>query len=225
MNIMNVMPQLSLSESGPVNERGESVHFRQGDLDGACGPYSLLMALVTNGIIRREEASYMGLRDGRTRLGKFHNRLAEFGGLISNGTDEFELDWLGECFSRQIEIEIMEGNTRAMVEQLVNAIRQGRSSIVGVDWPGGEGHWLLVVGYQGKLVDQGSDGSKIECTHLLCLDPFCEAPKVSLWNAVLEVQTADGLVPNAGRFPSNYWSGSTPSKCKITNALAILKRR
>ncbi|HCL4227707.1 TPA: hypothetical protein N2C25_005970 [Pseudomonas aeruginosa] len=161
----------------------------------------------------------MGLRDGRTRLGKFHNRLAEFGGLISNGTDEFELDWLGECFSRQIEIEIMEGDTRAMVEQLVNAIRQGHSSIVGVDWPGGEGHWLLVVGYQ------GSDGSKIECTHLLCLAPFCEAPKVSLWNAVLEVQTADGLVPNAGRFPSNHWSGSTPSKCKITNALAIVKRR
>lgn len=113
-----------LSESGPVNERGESVHFRQGDLDGACGPYSLLMALVTNGIIRREEASYMGLRDGRTRLGKFHNRLTEFGGLISNGTDEFDLDWLGECFSRQIEIEVMEGNTRAMVEQLEDAIRQ-----------------------------------------------------------------------------------------------------
>ncbi|GJN55071.1 hypothetical protein TUM20286_48230 [Pseudomonas tohonis] len=112
-----------------------------------------------------------------------------------------------------------------MVEQLVDAIRQGHSSIVGVDWPGGEAHWLLVVGYQGKLIDQGSAGTKVVCTHLLCLDPSCEAPKVSLWNTVLEVQTANGLTPNAGRFPSNHWSGSTPSKCKITNALAIVRRR
>ncbi|MCY1293414.1 hypothetical protein D9M68_330390 [compost metagenome] len=224
MNIMNVMPQLSLSEIGPVNEFGEAVHFRQGDLDGACGPYSLLMALVANGIIRRYEASYMGLHDGRTKLGRFYNRLTEFGGLISNGTDEFQLDWLAECFGRHIEIDIFEGNTRSMLEQLVEAVRKGHSSIVGVNWPGGDGHWLLVVGYQGRVVGKGTDSRAISCTHLLCLDPFVEAPKVSLWNAVLEVQTAGLVVPNAGRFPTNHWGGAAKSKCKITNALAIMKR-
>lgn len=224
MNVMNVMPQLSLSPCGPVNEAGEQVHFRQGDLDGACGPYSLLMSLVANGIISRFETSYMGLNDGRTRLGKFHNRLAEFGGLINNGTNGCDLDWLVDCFRNQISLEKFSGNTRSMVTELVAAVTNGYSTIIGVDWPGGEGHWLLVVAYQGQVVEVAGAKSQTNVTHLLCLDPFPEAPRVSLWNAVLEVQTADGTVVNSGPFPSNHWGGVEPSKCRITNGLGIGKR-
>jgi len=224
MNVMNVMPQLSLSPTGPVNEAGEPVHFRQGDLDGACGPYSLMMALVANGIVSRTEASYMGLHDGRTRLGKFYNRLVEFGGLINNGTDEYDLNWLLDCFRNQVSLKKFNGTTRSLVTDLVAAVTAGYSTIVGVDWPGGEGHWLLVVGYQGHLVDGPGGVEKTNVTHLLCLDPFLEAPKVSLWNAVFEVQAEDGSVVNAGRYPSNHWGYPQPSKCRITNGLGIGKR-
>lgn len=225
MNVMNVMPQLSLSSIGPVNAAGEAVHFRQGDLDGACGPYSLMMALVANGIISRDEASYSGLQDGRTRLGRFYKRLIEFGGLINNGTTDYDLDWLLDCFRNQISLGKINGTTRSLVTDLVGAVTSGYSTIVGVNWPGGEGHWLLVVGYQGQIT-YGLDGdSKTNVTHLLCLDPFLEAPRVSLWNAVLEVQTGEGLVVNTGRYPSNHWGGINPTKCLITNGLAIGKRR
>ncbi|WP_416422368.1 hypothetical protein RAM80_20990 [Pseudomonas sp. App30] len=224
MNVMNVMPQLSLSPTGPVNEAGEPVHFRQGDLDGACGPYSLMMALVANGIVTRSEASYMGLHDGRTRLGKFYNRLVEFGGLINNGTNEYDLDWLMDCFRNQVSLKKFNGTTRSLVTDLVTAVTAGYSTIVGVDWPGGEGHWLLVVGYQGHLVDGPGGSEKTNVTHLLCLDPLLEAPKVSLWNAVLEVQAEDGSVVNAGRYPSNHWGYPQPTKCRITNGLGIGKR-
>lgn len=112
-----------------------------------------------------------------------------------------------------------------MVEKLVGAVKVGRASIVGVDWAGGEGHWLLVVGYQGKLVHAGTPQEGLECTHLLCLDPMVEAPKVSLWNAVLEVQDNEGAVVNQGPLPSNHWCAGESTKCKITNALSIIKRK
>ncbi|WP_397449954.1 hypothetical protein [Pseudomonas sp. NA-150] len=201
------------------------MHFRQGDLDGACGPYSLVMALVANGIIDLAEASYMSLSDGRTRFGKFNSRLLSFGGLIGDGTDRYDLSWLSACFGNEISVEPLNGNTRTMVEKLVCAVKVGRASIVGVDWVGGEGHWLLVVGYQGKLVRAGTPEETIECTHLLCLDPMVEAPKVSLWNSVIEVQDEVGSLVNQGPLPSNHWCVGEPTKCKITNALSIIKRK
>jgi len=148
--IINVMPQLSLSPTGPVNEAGEAVHFRQGDLNGASGPYSLMMALVANGTVARYEASYMGLQDGRTRLGKFHNRLVEFGGLINCGNNEYDLDSLLECFRNQLSLKKLSGTTRSLVTDLVAAVSAGYSTIIGVDWPGGEGHWLLELAIRGN---------------------------------------------------------------------------
>lgn len=224
MNVMNVMPSLSLSPTGPVNAVGDEVHCRQGTLDGACGPYSLVMALLAAGIIRRHEVGYGSLSDGRTRLGKFHNRLREFGGLITEGTDQFELDWLFDCFKRQITLDEIGGTTRAIVDGVVEAIDNNRSAIVGVDFPGGNGHWLLIVGYQGQRVEEGSGEVRETVTHLLCLDPFMEAPRVSLWNAVLEVQTAEGMVANAGRYPTNHWGGLSETKCLMTGGILIGRR-
>lgn len=224
MNVMNVMPSLSLSAVGPVNEEGDLVHCRQGDLDGACGPYSLVMALIAAGLVSREEAGYGCLSDGRTRLGKFQNRLREFGGLITDGTDEYDLDWLVECFKSQIFVESISGTTRELVNGAVEAIGEKRSTIIGVDWTGGDGHWLLVVGYQGQRVKDETGIEREIVTHLLCLDPFVEAPRVSLWNAVLQVQTSDGQVVNAGRYPTNHWNGIEPTKCRITNGIVIGRR-
>lgn len=216
MNVINVLPQLSLSAHGPVNELGELVHFRQGDLDGACGPYSLLMALVTKGVISRSDAVNLDSIDGRKRLGRFRNRLLAFGGLICEGTDTHDLSWLSDCFRTYVTAQNIFGTTRSLTEDLVKAIDTGSAPIIGVEWGAGDGHWLLVIGYQKKMA-QPSD----VITHLLCLDPFVEGPVVSLWNAVIEVQTATGAVVNAGRFPSNHWYKGDTSKCKISNALVI----
>ncbi|MEG5266487.1 hypothetical protein TRP66_19540 [Pseudomonas sp. JDS28PS106] len=224
MNVMNVMPSLSLSPVGPVNDAGDEVHCRQGDLDGACGPYSLIMGLIAAGIIRKEEVGYGCLSDGRTRLGKFQNRLREFGGLITEGTDEFDLDWLHECFTRQISVSTVKGTTRQIVDSVVEAIDSNQSAIVGVDFTGGGGHWVLVVGYQGQQVTDEHGEARGATTHLLCLDPFLEAPRVSLWNAVLEVQTADGAVVNAGRYPTNHWGGIEQVKVRMSAGILIGRR-
>lgn len=223
MNVMSVMPTLSLSSVGPVNEVGDQVHCRQGDLDGACGPYSLIMALIAAGIVRREETEYGSLNDGRTRLGKFQSRLRDFGGLITEGTDEFELDWLIDCFKSQVAVGYITGTTRELVKGVVAAIGNEQPTIIGVDWAEG-GHWLLVVGYQGQRLKDEAGVERETVTHLLCLDPFIEAPRVSLWNAVVQVQTADGQVVNAGRYPSSHWNGLAPTKCRISSGIVIGRR-
>ena len=56
MNIMQVSRLFSVAPNGPVSAAsGELVHLRQGDLDGACGPYCLFSALITLGLLQRDD--------------------------------------------------------------------------------------------------------------------------------------------------------------------------
>lgn len=52
MNRMLVSPLLSVSPHGPVTcapPRHDLIHLRQGQMDGACGPYCAVMTLITLG--------------------------------------------------------------------------------------------------------------------------------------------------------------------------------
>lgn len=147
----------------------------------------------------------------RIRLGKFHNRLIDCGGLMSNGTDEYDLDWLLECFRNQLSLKKFNGTTRSLVTDVVAAVSAGYSTIVGVDWPGGEGHWLLVVGYQGQLIDGPEGCEKTNVTHLRCLDPLLEAPGCHCGMLFWRSRRPREPVVNAGRFPSNHWGGREPT--------------
>jgi hypothetical protein len=43
-------------DRGPVallTDPEEAVHLRQGDMDGACGPYALVMAMIAMGLAKR----------------------------------------------------------------------------------------------------------------------------------------------------------------------------
>lgn len=72
MRTISVLPQLQLIEKGVfIGNEENLVALRQGDVDGACGPYSLLMALITQNVLSREEVTDLNIQDGRTRLGKF----------------------------------------------------------------------------------------------------------------------------------------------------------
>jgi hypothetical protein len=44
------------SAPGPSGQR-QMIHLMQGSLDGACGPYSLMMALLICGVVDRNQAA------------------------------------------------------------------------------------------------------------------------------------------------------------------------
>jgi len=180
------------------------------------------MALITLGVISREEAINMDELDGRTREGKFRDKLLAFGSLLSDGTDDMDLEWLAETFKGSgISCESLEFPRKGKkpIYQIAESVHDYSIPVLGVDWEGGSGHWLIVVGYQGFQLD---DDDSLQVTHLLCLDPSSEAPRVSLWNSVIEVFQEDGEYVNEGRYYCKHWGGDGyPSNCRIVSSVIV----
>lgn len=226
MNKMIVSPWLSVSPNGPetcAHDSGlELVHLRQGEMDGACGPYSLVMALIMLGAMSRDDACNLHGHDGRTREGKFREKLLEFGSLVSGGTDGMDLCRLAANFKGfGITCEVLDiaRRRKTTVNQIAQAIDLFSVPILKVEWDKWSAHWVVVVGYQGYQLDETQE---LQVTHLLCLDPGSEAPRVSLWNAVIEAFDEQGQAVNEGHYYCRHW-GSTGvvSDCRISSSLII----
>lgn len=220
MNSMLVSPLFRVSPNGPVASRdGSLVHLRQGELDGACGPYCVVSALITLGLMDRDDVlSNMHAWKGSSREGRFRDALYAFGVLSSEGTDGSDLLWLTDYYKRVgLQADHVEGSKNQVFECVADAVESGELPIVRVQWQGGGGHWLLVVGYQGE-----EDGDDLQLTHLLCLDPGQEAPRASLWNAVLEVYKRDGSSIHQGPITSNFWGmNGKLTKCQVKDTVIL----
>ena len=220
MNTMLVSPLFKVSPKGPVaSVNGTLVHLRQGQLDGACGPYCVVSALITLGLMDRDDVvNNMHTWKGSERKGRFRDGLYNFGVYTSEGTDGDDLLWLTDYYKRAgLKAEHVEGKKNHVFDCVAGAVASGELPIVGVEWQGGGGHWMLVVGYQGEEV-----GEDIQLTHLLCLDPGQEAPKASLWNAVLEVYKSDGSSIHQGPITSNFWGmDGKVTKCQVKDTVIL----
>ncbi|MFA7314252.1 MAG: hypothetical protein WC024_20940 [Shewanella sp.] len=75
-----------------------NVALRQDDMDGACGPYSVLMGLIYHGDVSRDDLTSLARLDVRTRIGKFMNSTYEFNAMVRDDTDEDDLVRLGNYF-------------------------------------------------------------------------------------------------------------------------------
>ncbi len=80
MNTMHVSPLLTVSPEGPRSSKtGDQIHLRQGELDGACGPYCIISALIALGLMRRSNVlENMATWKGSTREGRFRDALYDF---------------------------------------------------------------------------------------------------------------------------------------------------
>lgn len=221
MNHMVVSRLLQVSEFGPISSKTrqpELVHLRQGDMDGACGPYCMVMALIALGVLTRSQAENMDQFDGREKAGRFRDGLQQFGALISTGTDAKDLLWLTDFFkTEKLRAHPVNRNKKDVFNAVNNAVEVGALPIICLRWEGGSAHWVLVVGYQGV-----EDDGELLVTHLLCLDPGQESPTTGLWNAVVEVFKPDGSSTSVGRLSSMHWGISGgKSKCQLEEAVIL----
>lgn len=223
MNRMEVSPWLIVAPDGPITCAGEypdQVHMRQGDADGACGPYALMMALITLGALERDAITDMSSSHGNSRVGKFRNALLDHGALISGGTNTFDLIGLADHFcGLGVTAGRTTGNKKTLVQCIQKNIADYEIPLVCVSWSKREGHWLMVVGHQG-FYDEDDD--HYQPTHLLCLDPLSEAPKASLWNAVIEFGDINGGALRGGTFSCDHWGLSGQiTQCKLDEVLTL----
>ena len=157
-----------------------NVHHQQGDLDGACAVYSVIMNLLILGMIEKEEICVYSSIDKRTRKGKLLSYLLEKQGLVRDGY----------CF-RTLAKDIREyanftANRKPAKsrEDAINIIQTSVAndspiiiSVFGEEWA----HALLAIGIEHNENDIP--------TKILCLDPGAPSPICTYWNCIIDVST------------------------------------
>lgn len=213
MSTFTVIDLLETTPDGPVAHLADgteqAVFLRQGDADGACGPYSLLIALLICGVIQRDNITFFVEADRRTNYGKLMAALAEHPGLFRDGTDLDQLvSVIAPIFRRQLghEASYAAGvGLRRFVQQHIEA---NKPVIIGLSFSNG-GHWLVVIG-----IEYDTDANP---RRLLLLDPSGPRPAACPWNGVIDLQAGKG------RYPYSYWwpGDHAPEQVSLREALAL----
>jgi hypothetical protein len=211
MPTLHIVEPLCLELGGPTapDPEGEyePVFLRQGDLDGACGPYSLLICLLTVGLVDQDDLEGLWQLDKRSGIGKLISRFETRSGLIREGTalEDLESDLKG-IFSSRLRTERCLESGKTVRDFVHGHLQEDHPVILGLE--GQEvSHWLVVVGFESD-----AEGS---LTRFLLLDPSCPPPDVAAWNGVLDVQGG------GGRYPYRWWGDGEEVRVQMEHALAI----
>lgn len=194
---MNNIRQVIKKEDGS-RFSGEEIHLRQGEIDGACGPYCLLMAVIALGLAEKNEL-ICGRYHGNSKIAKLIKALEQSSGeyFFRNGANREHLNnAIKIAFNRDIELVYREGSSLSgrgfrgymdlfvkddvdLVWPVIIEISFGKNS----PWS----HYVLVVGYE-----HNPDGE----SRYLLLDPGTEKPrKGDCWNAKLEARGSGSPLP------------------------------
>ncbi len=205
---MKIIENLSFDIDGNVvNVNGDRVHLRQGDLDGACGPYCSAMALLIHGVLSRNDLSIPSKVDYRTLAGRFWAEIGTKDPLVHSGTDHTELIYLFEKYKKHLDVEALENTSKNIFQFCQEAISDNSPVVLDVNGKVSDGlnHWVLAIGFIGNS--------------LLLLDPSEEIKPGAFWNAALLHDDSA-----SGHFRYNYVSGDFSCKVKMTKAIKIMSK-
>ena len=179
MATIQIIDNIRLSWKGlqtkDSNNQWGNVHKQQGDLDGACSIYSLVMAMLCQKMITEEDIQILKSPDRRTPKGKF---LYEQG-LVHDGYNYTAL--AREINEQPFEIIATHKRPRSnanRIELIEQFISQNIPVIISTDFNGGT-HALLAIGIETNEHDI--------ITKIFCFDPGASAPKVSQRNCFIDV--------------------------------------
>lgn len=207
MSEIVVIRQINISNAGPVNRKGQPIHLQQGSLDGACGPYSLFMALTICGVVKdREHKSLLSAdpvrKNSATGKALFHMSELTSGEenlLFRDGVSMSALKEIADkAYKSSVSTEyraakrnrknseefIKHGpfSTSDVKDFIIGEVSQVNNNPV-ILWlsfnPGG--HAVVVIGVEYK------DRDKKKVARLFLLDPGVPTPKSSAWNSVIEI--------------------------------------
>ncbi|HEY4375049.1 MAG TPA: hypothetical protein VGN52_24220 [Burkholderiales bacterium] len=169
-------PKDGMLLAAATNSRG---HFQQGEFDGACGIYCIVMGLVSCGVITTGQARHIA-NSKRRLLAQFWREAEKF---FFAGTTGAEIaDLIARCLP-MVKARLFGPGHTSVLQRVIAALEQGRFAIVRIaDWSYEFDHWTVVSGVQGKL-----ERRRFDATALLLLDPSFQAPRHCLYNGVIEL--------------------------------------
>jgi hypothetical protein len=163
-----------------------AVFLRQGQLDGACGVYCLLMLLILHKRINREDLTTEICRDDPPYVMRLKKELLNpLQGIISDGTTIGYLrDMLLKVFENHIPVNIMGSYNKEKVtdaknlhSKIKNHLDAGFPVLICYSKPNASGHAVVSIGYT-------ICGDSLR---LYCLDPSFPIPWSSFWNNIIDV--------------------------------------
>ena len=216
--MITVSQWLFLDKAGRlVNSRKEDIFLQQGDMDGACSIYSMMMSLIACTAIKRDVATDIWNHiDGRTREARLINAffkgkdgMFRDGMFLNDLADRLDKEFGTKVYVNYISEDDNDETTHSeFISKLCEDLKDGFACLIGFDYQKGGGHAMLAVGYE-----EDEDG---EIFRLFCLDPRRPIQPCSYWNAVLDI--------NATR--NEYSDRYLPdgSKVYLSDYIAIAKK-
>ena len=193
------------------------VFAKQGDLDGSCTIYSLMMMLIFH-----QKLDWEDLVDGeRAKDLEFvsriqHEFLHGLNGLCTNGYKLREIsDRANKCFgSKMCEAYTTEPGTpktvsRSTLQEMIRMYLDDRQPVmIGYSKPSGPGHALVAVAYRREAWNR---------LRLFCLDPSHGVPFMHPWNTVIDLDYRSSDYDDFT--DTNYW---TEKKVCVNDFLVIV---
>lgn len=209
---MKVISNLRISEQG-LEAKGKNgkwcpVLLSQGDMDGACSVYSLMMDLILIRTINRSDVTIRKKADGRMSKGRLLHEFLDNHGLVVNGFEFEELkSLLQSSFLKVVTSEYIDEDN--ILDRIKGSIDDDIPIIIGIYFNNKDGHALVAIGY-----DTNSDGGLSE---IYCLDPGLPKTNIGYWNAVIKVNEYRNTQYKHLYLPIN-------DRVSLSDALLITKR-
>ena len=193
------------------------VFAKQGDLDGSCTIYSLMMMLIFH-----QKLDWEDLIDGqRAKDFEFvsriqHEFLHGLNGLCTSGYKLREIsDRVNKCFGSKIcETYTTEPDTpntvsRSILQEMIRMYLDDRQPVmIGYSKPSGPGHALVAVAYRREAWNR---------LRLFCLDPSHGVPFMHPWNTIIDLDYRSS--DDDDFTDTNYW---TEKKVCVNDFLVIV---
>lgn len=211
--MIKVIESLELTSNGVRLGKKTKVHLRQGELDGACAVYSLMMYLIILRIF-----TYKQVIDGNnikrsTSKGRIiRNFFEKQNGLIRKGlsfADDIR-DGLQYAAKKIVDCDYIP-TRQETIETLKECIDNNKPLMIAVDYNKTEGHALLAIGYETR-------NNKIK--KVFCLDPGSDIDSTSYWNAFITLDEYS----NTKYHDSYVMSDGTVNKVMLVDAIKIEKK-
>jgi hypothetical protein len=196
--------------------------FRQGELDGACGLYSLFMCFTLFGLFPTYLSSLNF--DSRTRKGRFIKQLEKYETLFSSGLCVEDLQkMVRNALAKDYETDLCKDTGKSVLRFTVQHILHDHPVILGIKGKELE-HWITAAGleyYRDSDTDAEDAHDSISLNGCLLeriylLDPSESASPWCLWNSFLQVTPTVG-----GRYPYALYDGTHVG---LEHALAVFKK-
>lgn len=166
------------------NRNWQPLHLRQGDMDGACAVYSLMMYLIALKILTYNQVTNLDTSfKGQTSKGRLFKEFFIKDGLCRSGfyfstiEEKLKKSFAKIVIPKAVQYESGRDHQQVVIRTIKESLEEDAPIMIAVVFKGGA-HAILAVGYEER------NGA---ISKFFCLDPGCEISNYSYWNTVIRI--------------------------------------